>query len=208
MTTRIVRVGELLAAEIPGRLAEQMALTAGQAVEWAMNGPNSISLVKRTVTDGLLEIESSIAKKNAEEEHLLDVRSRAEKGDPDAQQFLGIVSKDKVEAAKWLQLAANQGDRFSMQLLGHMLVNGDGVERNIADGYFWFLLSLSTYSLKSTRQERSQLNVGRRELQRIGNNLTEEERKRVEERCRGWLDAHELNNYFFSKVLDLNRTHT
>jgi TPR repeat protein len=186
--------------EIPEKLAEQAMLTAGQAVEWAANGVHSLSFVKKTIADGLLEIEDGIAKKNAEEKHLHDERRRAELGDLEAQHFLGMVSKDRAEAAKWLQLAAEQGDRFSMQHLGHLLLNGDGIEKNIAEGYFWLLLSVSTYSLKSTKQERARMSVERRELQLIANCLTEDERQGIEERCQGWLDAHKLTKCFDPKV--------
>ena len=61
--------------------------------------------------------------------------------------------------------------------LGHLHLNGDGIEKNIAEGYFWLLLSVSTYNLKSTKQERAKMNVERRELQLIAKGLTEEERK-------------------------------
>jgi len=196
MTTRIVRVGERLMVEIPEKLAEREVLAAGQAVEWVTNGVSSISLVKKTVSDGLFEVESRIAKNTADDEDLLKPRSRAELGDPDAQQFLGMVSEDKAEAAKWLRLAAEQGDRFSMRHLGYMLVNGDGVEKNNADGYFWLLLSASTYSLKSTKQERAGMNKECRELQKIAKGLTDEERKHIEEHCREWLEVHKLTECF------------
>jgi hypothetical protein len=200
MTIRIVRVGERLMVEIPEKLAKREALAAGQAVEWVTNGVSSISLVKKTVSDGLLEVESRIAKNTAKEEHLLSTRSRAELGDLDAQKFLGMVSEDKAEAAKWLRLAAEQGDRYSMWHLGYMLINGDRVEKNTADGYFWLLLSASTYSLKSTKQERAGMNEECRKLQKIAEGLTEEERKRIEEHCRDWLEVHKLTECFKPKL--------
>lgn len=192
MTTRITRVGERLMVEIPEELAVQAALAADQAVKWIANGVQSITLVKKTAADGLLEIEGRIAEKNAEEERLLEVRRRAELGDPEAQLYLGMTSKNGTEAARWLRLAAEQGDRFSMRLLGSLLVSGDGIEKDFADGYFWLFLSASTYSLKSTRQERARMKEECRELHRVANSLTEEERKRIEERCRDWLAAHKL----------------
>jgi hypothetical protein len=188
--------------EIPEELAEQTALTADQAVKWIANGVHSIALVKKTAADGILEIEGRIAKKNAEEEHLLEERRRAELGEIDAQMFLGITSKDGAEAAKWLRLAAGQGDRFSMRLLGCLLVNGDGIEKDIADGYFWLFLSASTYSLKSTKQERALMKEECRELQRIAISLIEEERRSIEERCRDWLDVHKMTKCWVPPGLD------
>jgi len=200
MTIRIIRVGERLMVEVPEELAEQKGLAADQAVKWISNGVHSIALIKKTAADGLLEIDGRIAKKNTEEEHLLEQRRRAELGDLDAQLFLGMTSKDGTEAAKWLRLAAEQGDRFSMRLLGRVLVSGDGVEKDIADGYFWLFLSASTYSLKSTKQERALMKEECRELQRIANRLIEEERRRIEERCFDWLDAHKLTKCWVPQV--------
>jgi hypothetical protein len=131
---------------------------------------------------------------------MLEERRRAEVGDIDAQRFLGSISKDKAEAANWLRRASEQGDRLSMSSLGHLLLFGDGIEVNLAEGYFWLLLSTSTYTLKSTKQERARMGEERRQLRRIAKSLTEEERKRIEDRCHDWLDAHKLTKCFKPKI--------
>jgi antitoxin component of MazEF toxin-antitoxin module len=200
MTTRIVRVGNSLMVEIPEKLAENAGLDEGQAVEWVADERHSLAIVKKTVTDGLLEIEHGIAGENAREQHTLEEKRRAELGDLNAQRFLSMISKDKVEAAKWLRRAAEQGDRPSMYDLGRLFVNGDGIEKDIAKGYFWLFLSASAYSLKSTKVERARMNEEYRALQHIATSLTEQERERIEDSCREWLNAHKLTKCFNPKL--------
>jgi antitoxin component of MazEF toxin-antitoxin module len=199
MTIRIVSIEGSLMVEIPEALAQQARLDEGQAVKWIAAGGHGLVLVKKTTADGLLEIESEISRINAHEEQLLETKRRAEQGDVNAQQFLGMISEDKREAMRWLQLAAEQEDKLSMRLLGHILVLGDGIDKNLAEGYFWLLLSASTYSLKSTRQERAQMHQECRELQCIEEGLTEQERKRIEDRCQVWLNTHNLTKCFKPK---------
>jgi antitoxin component of MazEF toxin-antitoxin module len=201
MTTKVVRAGDRLAVEIPIEIAAQLSLAVGDRVEWSAKGPGSAEFLKRTIPDGLLEVENRIAEKVGMDEHLLAERRLAEQGDIGAQYFLGVTSKDGAESAKWLQLAAEQGDRFSMRYLGHKLIGGEGIEKSIADGYFWLLLHASSYSFKSTRQERARMPKERRELRCIGKSLTEEERSHAEVRCRNWLDAHRLTNKCFELKL-------
>lgn len=69
-------------------------------------------------------------------------------GDPDAQYHLGRlyllgngVAKDSVQAARWLRLAANKGQRSAQALLGGMLFKGQGVSRQPAMGLFWLTLA-------------------------------------------------------------------
>jgi TPR repeat protein len=186
--------------EIPEKFAAQAGLDEGQAVEWVADARHSLAIVKKTVTDGLLKIEHRIARENAREQHMLEEKRRAELGYPDAQRFLGMISKDKVEAEKWLRRAAEQGDRPSMHDLGQLFVNGDGIEKNFVEGYFWLFLSASTYSLKSTKVERARMKEEYRALQHIATNLTEQERERIENCCREWLDARKLTKCFNPKL--------
>ncbi len=200
MTTWIVRVGESLMIEIPAKLAEQVGLEEGQAVEWIANDHHHLEVVKKTVSDGLLEVEQRVTRENTREQWMIEERRRAELGEVDAQSHLGMMTKNKAEAADWFRRAAEQGDRFSMSCLGHLLVAGDGIEANLAEGYFWLLLSTSSYSLKSTKHERAKMGEERRELQRISKRLTQEERACIEDRCRDWLNSHSLAQCFMPKL--------
>lgn len=200
MTIHIVRIEGSLMVEIPTGLAREAHLNEGQAVKWIADGSHGLALVEKTVADGLLEIESEVSRINAQEEQRLETKRRAELGDVNAQLFLGMTSEDRREAARWLKLAAEQGDRSSMWLLGHRLMTGDGIEKNIAEGYFWLVLNVSTYSLKSTKQERAQMHQECRELRSIAEALTPEERKRIEDRCLNWLHTHNLTKCFSPKL--------
>jgi uncharacterized protein len=68
--------------------------------------------------------------------------------DPDAQYYLGRLylfghgtAKDSVQAARWLRLAANKGQRSAQALLGGMLFRGQGVSRQAAMGLFWLTVA-------------------------------------------------------------------
>src|SRR5215813_10945176 len=69
-------------------------------------------------------------------------------GDPDAQYYLGRLylfgngtAKDAVQAARWLRLAANKGQRSAQALLGSMLFKGQGVSRQASMGLFWLTVA-------------------------------------------------------------------
>lgn len=68
--------------------------------------------------------------------------------DPNAQYNLarlyleGIgVEKDSRQAARWFNLAAEKGHHPSQAVLGHLLVNGEGVPRQRARGLMWLTLA-------------------------------------------------------------------
>ena len=66
-------------------------------------------------------------------------------GNPNAQYNLahmyrvgsGGLAKDDITAARWLQVAANNGHSPSQAMLGHMLFMGDGVPPQRAQGLMW-----------------------------------------------------------------------
>jgi TPR repeat protein len=68
-------------------------------------------------------------------------------GDPDAQYNLarmyldGPSGKDARQAARWLGLAANKGQREAQAVLGHMLFNGIEVPKQSARGLMWLSLA-------------------------------------------------------------------
>jgi TPR repeat protein len=70
-------------------------------------------------------------------------------GDPDAQYNLAriyldgaaSVAKDPRQAARWLGLAANKGQREAQALLGHLLFVGKDVPRQGARGLMWLTLA-------------------------------------------------------------------
>ena len=48
MVTRIIRVGNTLAVEIPDEIAAQASLTDGAPVEWVASGAGSLALISTT----------------------------------------------------------------------------------------------------------------------------------------------------------------
>ncbi|WP_197282276.1 tetratricopeptide repeat protein [Dethiosulfatarculus sandiegensis] len=72
----------------------------------------------------------------------------AEKGDPGAQNNLGViyakgvgVKKDPASALKWLKRSARQGNPVGLYNLGVMFYNGDGVPHDYLRGFYSFLAS-------------------------------------------------------------------
>jgi uncharacterized protein len=51
------------------------------------------------------------------------------------------VDKDSRLAARWFNLAAEKGHHASQALLGHLLINGQGVPRQRAKGLMWLTLA-------------------------------------------------------------------
>jgi len=51
------------------------------------------------------------------------------------------VTQDARQAARWFNLAAEKGHHPSQALLGHMLINGQGVPRQRAKGLMWLTLA-------------------------------------------------------------------
>ncbi len=49
--------------------------------------------------------------------------------------------KDAIQAARWLQLAANKGEHRAQALLGGMLFKGQEVSRKAALGLFWLIVA-------------------------------------------------------------------
>ena len=79
---------------------------------------------------------------------LEETRSRAEKGDAQAQYELGIiycggdgVKKDHREAAKWYRAAAEQGHAGGQNAMGRSYLNGEGVAQDLAEAIKWFRLA-------------------------------------------------------------------
>jgi hypothetical protein len=78
-------------------------------------------------------------------ENLAELRAKAESGDANAQNNLGViyakgdgVAKDPTEAAKWYRKAAEQGDGRAQYWLGIMYLAGAGVAEDQNEGIKWF----------------------------------------------------------------------
>ncbi len=57
------------------------------------------------------------------------------------QRYYWGAPKDYAEAARWYQLAAEQGDAWAQRLLGDMYYLGRGVPRDYVQAHMWFNLA-------------------------------------------------------------------
>jgi hypothetical protein len=58
----------------------------------------------------------------------------------DHSDFVDMVPKNDLLAAKWHRIAANNGNPLSQNHLGDMYLAGRGVPQNYAEAYFWLTL--------------------------------------------------------------------
>ena len=83
--------------------------------------------------------------------HLISMTEAAERGNIEAQFFLGLYyykgkggTVDMAEAVQWFQLAAEQGYSEAQFCLGLCYEHGDGVDVDFIEAYKWFLLAEAT----------------------------------------------------------------
>jgi hypothetical protein len=80
-----------------------------------------------------------------QEESIQELRARAEAGDAEAQNDLGVIyangnvlPQNLVQAAAWYRKAAEQGDSRAQANLGLMYATGRGVPRNDVEAVAWY----------------------------------------------------------------------
>jgi TonB family protein len=80
---------------------------------------------------------------------LREWRPAADKGDPRAQYWLGVLydegqglPKDTGEAAKWYRRAADQGIGDAQNRLGYFYDKGEGVDRDRVQAHAWYELAI------------------------------------------------------------------
>jgi len=122
------------------RLARLTALVLSGGLAWLADvGPASADMMQ--VCDAYLRKDYKAA--------LTELLPLANSGDADAQialgwlydNGLGMGHEDDAQAAKWYELAANQGDDRAQQFLGTMYATGDGVDKDMKAAEHWFRLA-------------------------------------------------------------------
>lgn len=91
---------------------------------------------------------------------LAAVEHASSQGNHDSQMMLGLMyregrdglSVDKTKAAYWLERAAEGGQAYAAELLGHMYMNGEGVHRNPAMAVSWWTLAAQQGSAEAQRR--------------------------------------------------------
>jgi TPR repeat protein len=107
-------------------------------------------------------------------------------GDADAQFQLARLylevdpaERDPKLAARWLKLAAKKGHHGAQALLGQMLVEGNGVKRNVVAGLMWLTVARNSASVEDDwiRQEQEQ----------AFSLASEKERRKATEMAEAWI---------------------
>jgi len=92
--------------------------------------------------------QDTVQPKEALPSQISELRAKAEAGDADAENALGVmyrtgegVGQDKEEAVRWYRSAAKHGSAKAMFNLGAAYYNGDGVEVDDLLASAWFFLA-------------------------------------------------------------------
>ncbi|WP_158818605.1 tetratricopeptide repeat protein [Methylocapsa sp. S129] len=110
----------------------------------------------------------------------------AERGDPQAQTYLGYlyakgrgVPHDDVLAAQWLTRAANQGLPTAQFMLGLMYDKGLGLRQDFTEAYFWL-------DLATAHAGKRELDYWTRIRNAIGSKIMRWELTEAQERASYW----------------------
>ena len=110
----------------------------------------------------------------------------AQKGNPEAQAYLGIMyqfgqatRRDVREAARWYALGADGGHTQAQINLGVLLASGQGVERDMVAALKWFTIAAES---PGTIAEQNRLLAIR--------TMTKKQIKKAEDLAAKWLKAH------------------
>ncbi len=123
------------------------------------------------------------AKKLTPTEQFAETKKKAEAGDVEAQNNLGVmyrdgngVPKNSAKAVEWNQKAAAQGDEYAQLNLCQMYSQGEGVSKNMARAYAWCNLAAVRNDAAKTLRNNFESTLTRAELaegQRLASNWKE-----------------------------------
>ena len=118
------------------------------------------------------------------------LRARAEAGDAEAQNLLGImydyglsVPQDDAEAARWFRLAADQGHAESQYELGGRYWTGEGVPQDYVQAHTW-------YNLAASRLTGERRDLAVRERDRVAGLMTSTQITEAQRLASEWDAAH------------------
>ena len=120
-------------------------------------------------------------------QHVAELRERAEAGDASAQWDLAFYSfavKHYTAAEAWYRRAAEQGHVGAQRDLARLYTNGLGVPQNNVEAYKWLSLSASR-SITAVDQERRG-----RYRDALAERMTPEQLAEAQRRARAWDSAH------------------
>ncbi|HEX8665665.1 MAG TPA: tetratricopeptide repeat protein [Beijerinckiaceae bacterium] len=141
---------DLRAFEYFSRIADDFAKTTDERPEESLDRPSTVvaSAFVALGTYFLDGIKSTYVKPNPRRAYEMFYYAASNFGDSSAQYNLARlyldgtgVEKDPLQAARWLNLAALKGHHHAQALLGHLLVTGQGIERQRPLGLMWLTVA-------------------------------------------------------------------
>lgn len=121
---------------------------------------------------------------------LAQLRALADRGDPAAENALGLlyaagdekqgVNRDESEAARWFAKAAEHGSVPAQSKLGSLYWGGRGVKQDDSEAYFWTVLA------RASGDDASQALAPF-----IATRLTRSQRAKIEQSAEQWLERYE-----------------
>lgn len=135
-------------------------LVAAAATIFGVLGYTSAPLIQKKLRDrGAAHLQSvlasspatpanAVASPSPETASVDQLMQMADKGDPTAQNLLGLhyisgegVKQDEHEAVRWFTKAAEQGNISAQSKLGSIYFRGRDVTQNLSQAYFWMVLA-------------------------------------------------------------------
>ena len=120
---------------------------------------NEIASDLRAIREALVPASLVVA---AQSEAPQSLESMAEDGDVEAQFQLGKQFDDQaneIQAFKWFKKAADQGHATAQFNVGDMYIDGEGVDRNLAEGRHWLTLAAGQ-GLQKAKKRLAFLEIG------------------------------------------------
>ncbi|MGB7863058.1 MAG: GAF domain-containing protein, partial [Candidatus Sulfotelmatobacter sp.] len=137
-----------------------------------------------------LEIANSAAILSADSANLAQLRELASRGDPAAENALGLlyaagdekqgIQRDETDAARWFMKAAEHGNVPAQSKLGSLYWGGRGVTKDDNQAYFWTVLARANGD-----------DASKALAPFIATRLTPAQRAAIEQQAEQWLERHE-----------------
>ena len=120
------------------------------------------------------------------------LRQMAEKGDPTAENALGLryfqgdegngIGRNEKEAFRWFQRAADHGSLTAQAKLGTLYWGGRGVPKDLSEAYFWTVLARA----RGDKESKELATV-------LASGMTRSEAATIEQQADSWLQQHLTN---------------
>jgi hypothetical protein len=153
---------DLKAFEYFSQIADDFAKAADERPDESLDRPNTVvaSAFVALGTYFLEGIRNTYVRPNPRRAYEMFYYAASNFGDPSAQYSLARlylegtgIQKDPLQAARWLNLAAVKGHHHAQALLGHLLVTGQGIERQRPLGLMWLTVARDAAAADPAKDE-------------------------------------------------------